>query len=65
MVMLTGTLLISQRWELQDPTHSTFHRVSEAFIDRELDQIELIDQCHLRHPRIGNRRILGWLVERS
>jgi putative transposase len=46
-----------------DLPRSTFYHVREAVSDEELALMKLIDQCHLKHPYYGSRRVRDWLED--
>ena len=65
MVARTDALPITRQCELLDLPRSTFYHVPEPVSDAELALMKLIDQCHLKHPYFGSRRVRDWLEDRG
>jgi len=65
MVARTDALPISLQCELLELPRSTFYHVPDAVSDAELELMKLIDQCHLKHPYFGSRRVRDWLEDRG
>jgi putative transposase len=56
-------LSIVRQCELLDLPRSAFYHVSLPVNDDELKLTRLIDECHLKLPFYGARRIRGWPTE--
>jgi putative transposase len=65
MVARTEALPITRQCELLDLPRSTFYHVPELVSDVEFELMKLIDQCHLKHPYFGSRRVRDWLEDRG
>ena len=46
-----------------DLPRSTFYHVPNPVFEEELEQMALIDRCHLKYPFYGSRRIRDWLED--
>jgi len=58
-------LSIVRQCELLDLPRSTFYHEPLPVSDDELRLMRLIDECHLKLPFYGARRIRGWLADRD
>jgi putative transposase len=65
MVARTDALPVTRQCELLDVPRSTFYHVPEPVSEVELAMMKLIDQCHLKHPYYGSRRVKDWLEDRG
>ena len=65
MVARMEALPVTRQCELLGLPRSTFYHVPAVVGDKELALMTLIDQCHLKHPYYGSRRIRDWLEDRG
>jgi putative transposase len=65
MVARTDALPITRQCQLLALPRSTFYHVPDVVSDAELGLMKLIDQCHLKHPYFGSRRVRDWLEDRG
>ena len=63
MVDRKDPLLVTRQCALLDLPRSTFYHVPKPVSEEELEQMALIDRCHLKHPFYGSRRIRDWLED--
>ncbi|MFK7997129.1 MAG: IS3 family transposase [Granulosicoccus sp.] len=56
-------LSISRQCQLLNLARSTYYYVPEPVSDEELELMKLIDQCYLKLPFCGTRRIKDWLLD--
>ena len=56
-------LPITRQCQLLDLPRSTFYHVPEPVSEADLVLMKRIDQCHLKHPFYGSRKIKGWLLD--
>ena len=57
-------LSITRQCELLDLARSTYYYMPEPVSDEELELMKLIDQCYLKLPFYGTRRIKNWLWDK-
>jgi putative transposase len=65
MVARKDALPVKRQCQLLDLPRSTFYHVPEPVSEAELALMKLIDQCHLKHPYFGSRRVRDWLEDRG
>ena len=58
-----GPLPVPRQCALLDLLRSTFYHVPRPVSEEELEQIALIDHCHLKHPFYGSRCIRDGLED--
>ncbi len=63
MVDRKDPLPVTRQCALLDLPRSTFYHVPKPVSEEELEQMALIDRCHLKHPFYGSRRIRDWLED--
>ena len=63
MVDRKDPLPVTRQCALLDLPCSTFYHVPKPVSEEELEQMALIDHCHLKHPFYGSRRIRDWLED--
>lgn len=61
MVDREDSLPIVRQCQLLDVPRSTFYYARQGVPEADLALMRLIDECHLRHPYYGSRRIRDWL----
>ena len=63
MVDRKDPLPVTRQCALLDLPRSTFYHVPKQVSEEELEQMALIDRCHLKHPFYVSRRICDWLED--
>ena len=63
MVDRKDPLPVTRQCALLDLPRSTFYHVPKPVSEEELEQMALIDRCHLKHSFYGSRRIYDWLED--
>jgi len=63
MVDRKDPLPMSRQCELLKLPRSTFYHVRKSVTDEELELMQFMDRCHLKHPFYGSRRIRYWLED--
>ena len=63
MVDRKDPLPVTRQCALLDLPRSTFYHVPKPVSEEELEQMALIDRCHLKHPFYVSRRICDWLED--
>ena len=61
MVDRKDPLPVSRQCEPLELPRSTFYHVPKPVTDEELELMQLMNRCHLKHPFYGSRRIRDWL----
>ena len=56
-------LPVTRQCKLLSLPRSSFYRPQRDVPEEDLAVMRLIDQCHLKHPYYGSRRIRGWLLD--
>lgn len=65
MVDRTDPLPVARQCELLEVPRSTFYYERRGVKEDDLVLMRLIDECHLKHPYYGARRIRDWLDDRG
>lgn len=65
MVDRKDPLPVSRQCALLELPRSTFYHVPKPVSDEELALMRLVDECHLKHPYYGSRRIRDWLEDQG
>lgn len=65
MVDRKDPLPVVRQCRLLDLPRSTYYYQRRGVSARDLELMRLIDECHLRHPYYGSRRIRDWLDDRG
>ena len=63
MVDRSLPLPVTRQCQLLSLPRSSFYYGGKGVSEDELALMRLIDQCHLKHPYYGSRRIRGWLKD--
>jgi len=65
MVDRKDPLPVVRQCQLLAVPRSTFYYQRQGTAEADLALMRLIDECHLRHPYYGSRRIRDWLEDRG
>ena len=65
MVDREDPLPVVRQCQLLALPRSSFYYVRQGASEADLALMRLIDECHLRHPYFGARRIVDWLEDRD
>ena len=65
MVDRKDPLPVVRQCQLLAVPRSTFYYQRQGIAEDDLALMRLIDECHLKHPYYGSRRIRGWLEDRG
>jgi len=65
MVDRTDPLPVVRQCQLLAVPRSTFYYQRQGIGEDDLALMRRIDECHLKHPYYGSRRIRGWLEDRG
>ena len=65
MVTKDSPLPIVRQCQLLALSRSSFYYTHQGVSEDDLAMMRLIDECHLKHPYYGSRRIRDWLEDRD
>jgi putative transposase len=65
MVTKDSPLPIARQCQLLSMPRSSFYYTQQGVSEDDLAMMRLIDECHLKHPYYGSRRIRDWLEDRD
>jgi len=65
MVDREHPLPVVRQCQLLEVPCSTFYYQRQTISEADLALMRLIDECHLKHPYYGSRRIRDWLEDQA